>query len=270
MSHTGTIDGWASMRKAVHAEWTKTRTTPTTIGLLLALIALTPALGILADTAANCRTGGCPIDPARTSLTGVYLGQAVVAVLGVLAVSGEYGTAMIRTTLTAVPRRATVLAAKTVILTGLVLAAATVAVGASVLAGRLILAAHGLTPEHGYPSVSLSNAAVLRAAGGSVLYLALIAVLSLGVATAVRDAATAIGLVLGLLYLIPILTAAVGAPKWQHHLQQIAPMTAGLAIQATTDLRHQPIGPWTGLAVLTAWAAAALLTGGLILHRRDA
>jgi ABC-2 type transport system permease protein len=112
--------------------------------------------------------------------------------------------------------------------------------------------------------------ACLRAASGSVLYLALIALLSLGVATAVRDSATAIGVVLGLLYLFPIIAQAVGDPHWKQHLQQIGPMTAGLAIQATINVRSLPVSPWAGLGVLAGWAAAALLTGGLLFRLRDA
>jgi ABC-2 type transport system permease protein len=139
-----------------------------------------------------------------------------------------------------------------------------------VLAGRLILPGHGFTAAHGYPPLSLGDGPVLRAAAGSVLYLALIALLSLGVATAVRDTAVAIGVVLGLLYVFPIITAAVRAPGWHRHLEQIAPMTAGLAIQDTTGLRSLPISPWAGLGVLAAWAAAALLAGGLLIRLRDA
>ena len=223
----------------------------------------------MADAVANWPSAGCQLDPARTSLTGIYLSQAIVAILAVLAISGEYTSGMIRITFTAVPRRTTVLAAKAAILSGLVLAAGTVAVLGSLLAGRLILPGHGFTAGHGYPPLSLGDGPVLRAAAGSVLYLALIALLSLGVATAVRDAAAAIGVVLGLLYLIPII-AAVTVPHWHRHLQQIAPMTAGLAIQATTGLRSLPISPWAGLGVLAAWAAAALLAGGLLLRLRDA
>jgi len=151
----------------------------------------------------------------------------------------------------------------------LVPAAGTVAVLASVLAGRLILPGHGFTPAHGNPLPSLGDGPVLRAAG-SVLYLALIALLSLGAATAVRDSATAIGVVLGLLYLFPIIAAVVTDPHWQRHLLQIGPMSAGLAIQATTGLRSLPISPWAGLGVLAAWTAAALLVGGLLLRLRDA
>ena len=213
---------------------------------------------------------GCGQDPAKVSLTGIDLGQALIALLAVLAVSSEYRTGMIRTTLAAMPRRITVLAAKAAVLTGLVLVAGAVAVLASVLAGRLTLPGRGLGPEHGYPLLSLSDGPLLRAAAGSVLYLALIGLLSLGVATAARDGAVAIGTVLGLLYLFPIIASAAGDPALQRHLQQISPMTAGLAIQATTSLSALPIGPWAGLGVLAAWSAAALLAGGLLLRLRDA
>jgi ABC-2 type transport system permease protein len=261
--------GRTSMREALHAEWTKLRTVPGTIWLLIAVIALTVALGVVADAATKCPSSGCGLDPAKVSFTGIYLSQAIVVILAVLAISGEYSNGMIRTTFTAMPRRTTVLAAKALILTGLVLAVGTVAVACSVLAGRLILPGHGFTAAHGYPPMSLSDGPVLRSAAGTVLYLALIALLSLGVASAVRDSAAAIGVVLGLLYLIPIIATAAG-PSWHRHLQQIAPMTAGLAIQATTGLRDLPISPWAGLGVLAAWAAAALLAGGLLLRLRDA
>jgi ABC-2 type transport system permease protein len=262
---------WAGMRDALHAEWTKLRTSPGTIWLLLATIALTVALSAIAAGAASCPSGGpCLADTAKLSLTGVEFGQAAVAVLAVLAISTEYSTGMIRTTLVAMPRRPTVLAAKAATVTALVLAAGAIAAPGSLLAGRLILPGHGFTAAHGYPPLSLAEGPVLRATAGSVLYLALIGLLSLGVATAVRDAAPAMGSVLGLLYLFPIIAQVVSDPHWQRHLQQIGPMTAGLAIQDTTGLRSLPIGPWAGLGVLAAWAAAALLAGGLLLCLRDA
>jgi ABC-2 type transport system permease protein len=76
--------------------------------------------------------------------------------------------------------------------------------------------------------------------------------------------------VLGLLFLFPIIAAVVTDPHWQRHLQQIAPMNAGLYIQATTGLRSLPLTPWEGLGVLAAWAAGALLAGGILLRLRDA
>ncbi len=251
------------MRQALHAEWTKLRTAPGTGWLLLACVALTVALSITAATAVTCPSTGCDLDPARVSLTGIDLGQAVVVILAVLAMSGEYSSGMIGLTLAAMPRRITVLAAKAAVLTGAVLAAGSIAVLASVLAGQVIL------PGHGLP-LSLADGSVLRAAAGSVLYLALIALMSLGVATAVRDAAAAIGVVLSLLYLFPIFAQVVTDPDWQQRLQQIGPMTAGLAIQATIGLNSLPISPWAGLGVLAAWAVGALMVGGLLLWLRDA
>jgi ABC-2 type transport system permease protein len=168
------------------------------------------------------------------------------------------------------PRRAAVLAAKAAVVAIVALAAGLPAVLGSVLAGRLILPGHGYTPAHGYPVLSLAEPVVLRAAAGTVLYLALIALLSLGVAAVVRDAAVAIGAVLGLLYLFPILAQVAGTGGVQRHLEQIAPMPAGLAIQASTGLATLPLHPWAGLGVLAAWAAAALLAGGLVLCLRDA
>ena len=252
--------------RALSAEWAKLRTSPGTIWLLLGVVALTAGLGTVADAATKCPASACHLDPARTSLIGVDLSQAVVAILAAGVISTEYSTGMIRVTLAAMPGRLGVLAAKAAAVTGVVLVAGAVAVAGSVLAGRLILPGHGL----GYPPLSLAGGPVLRAAAGSVLYLALIALLSLGIGTAVRDAAAAIGIVLGLLYLIPIVATTVTDAGWHQHLEQIAPMTAGLAIQATTGLPGLPLSPWAGLGVLAAWAAGALLLGGLLLRLRDA
>ncbi len=238
----------------LHAEWTKIRTVPGTAWLLAEIVVLTVPLGALA--AATMRAGG---DPAKTALTGVALGQAVVVVLAVAAVSGEYGTGMIRTTFTALPRRLNVLAAKGSLVAGLVLAAGAVAVAGSVLAGRALL------PD-GLPL----DGPVVRAAAGSVLYLALIALLAVGVAAVVRDAAAATGLVLGLLYLTPIITTLVSDPDWYDRLRTLSPMTAGLAIQSTVDVEAEPVAPWTGLGVLALWAAGALAGGALSLRLRDA
>jgi len=258
------------MRYALNAEWTKLRTLPGTFWLLLAAAALTVAVSAAAAAATSCPAGHCAEDPAKISLTGIYLGQAVVAVMAVMVVSGEYSTGMIRLTLAAMPGRISVLAAKAVVLTGLVLVTGAAAVTAALLAGRLILPGHGISPAHGYPALSITDGPVLRAAAGSVLYLALIALLSLGAAAALRESAAAIGGVLGLLYLFPIIAAVAGSPDLARHLQQIGPMTAGLAIQATTNLSSLPISPWAGLGVLAAWAAGALLAGGLVFRLRDA
>lgn len=258
------------MRLALHAEWTKLRTDAATGRLLLAAVALTVVLGVVVSSAVSCSSMDCADDTTKLSLTGIMLGQAVVAIVAVLMMGNEYSTGMIRTTLAAMPRRPEVLAAKAVVLTAMVLVAGTVAVLASLLAGRLILPGNGYTLEHGFAPLSLADGPTLRAAAGSVLYLALVALLSLGTVTVVRDTAPAIGIVLGLLYLFPIVAHVIPEPDLRRHVEQISPMTAGLAIQATRDVRSLPIGPWAGLGVLAAWAAAALLAGALLFRSRDA
>ena len=255
------------MTQSIRAEWTKLRTLTGTAWLLGAVVVLTVGVSaaVVAATHQSSRGG----DPTKLALAGIDLGQAVVVVLAVLTISEEYATGMILLTLTATPRRLVLLAAKAANLAGLSLAAGILAVAGCLIAGRLMLPGAGFDAAHGYALLSITHSATLRAAAGSVLYLVLIALLALGAATAIRDTAVSIGAVLALLYLPPLLAQLLSEPL-RRHIQQIAPMTAGLAIQATTNLRSQPIAPWTGLGVLAAWAIASLVIGGTLLRLRDA
>jgi ABC-2 type transport system permease protein len=257
--------------RALHAEWTKLRTVSGPAWLLLGLAALTIAVGAAVVAATHCpRNLACPVDPVKLSLTGVQLGQAVAAILAVSMVSSEYSSGLIRVTLAAMPRREAVLAAKAILLAVLVLAAGAVAAFGSVLAGHLILPGHGFTAARGFHPVWLSYGPALRAAGGSVLYLGLVALLSLGVAVLIRDSAVAIGASLAVLYAFPIVLSFIGNETWQRRLERWTPTVAGLNIQATTGLRGLAITPWAGLGVLGLWAAAALLAGGVVFRVRDA
>jgi ABC-2 type transport system permease protein len=248
------------MRDALHAEWTKARTVSAVGWLLLAAVVLMVALGAMAS-AASCPTTGCGHDLAKLSLTGIQLAQVVVAIVAVFAIGGEYGTGLIRVTLAAMPRRPIVFGAKATVVAGLAVIAGVAAVVPSVLIGRILLRSNGF---------SATDSATLRAAGGSVLYLALIALLAFGIATALRDSGLATGVVLGLLYLFPIVAGVVTDPHWQRRLNQIGPTNAGLAIQATRNLSSLPIGPWSGLGVLAAWSGGALMLGAAVLQVRDA
>ncbi|MFK4085580.1 ABC transporter permease [Kribbella sp. NPDC020789] len=218
------------MRIALHAELTKLRTVAAPLWLLVGSIAATVALSAAAVSVVS---GG---GTAELTLIGVDLGQALIAIVAVRIVSDEYSSGMIRTSLAAVPRRTTLFLSKVVVLTSIVAVAGTVAELGAVLAGHLVLpASDGTTP---------------RAMAGAIVYLILIGLLSLGVATAVRDSAGSIGVVLGLLYIVPIISQTISDPEWRRLLENLAPMTAGLGVTA-------------------AWAAAALLIGGLLLHVRD-
>jgi ABC-2 type transport system permease protein len=263
---------WDGLADAVRAEWTKLCTASGTGWALAVLCLVTVAVGAGTDAATRCATGvSCTVDTTRVSLTGIEAGQAVVAVLAVLIITGEYSTGMIRATFTAMPRRIAVLAAKAIVLTGLVLAASIAAVAGSLIAGRIILAGNGLTAARGFALVSLAHGPTVRAAVGSVLYLALIGLLSLGLATIVRDSGAATGTVLGLLYVAPIVALFLGGnPVWQHRIERYSPVNAGLTIEDTAGLHHLPIGPWGGIAVLAIWAAASLVVAGVQLRLRDA
>lgn len=269
------LAGWSALPDALHAEWTKLWTLASTWWLRAAAAAITVAVSAAAAAGATCGPLGCApaqtgADPVKISLTGVDVGQVVVALLAVLAVGGEYGHAMIKVTLAATPRRLVMLAAKAAVVACWAIIAGTVAVLGSVLAGGLILPGRGLSAANGYLLVSLGNGPVLRAALGSVLYLALIALLAVGVTTAVRDSAAGIGLVLGLLYLFPIAAAALPDHVLARHLEQVAPMTAGLYVQVTVGLQALPLAPWQGLGVLALWALGALILGAVVLRLRDA
>ncbi|MEU2773566.1 hypothetical protein ABZ646_11655 [Streptomyces sp. NPDC007162] len=164
----------------------------------------------------------------------------------------------------------TVLVSKATVPTAVTPVAGVVSVLGSLLVGRVVESGRGFTRAHGCTALSLADGPTLRAAVGSVLHLALIGLLSLGIALAVRNSATATGIVLALLFVLPILARVVAGPDWQHHLQQISPMTAGLAVQATVGIGELPVGPGEGLGLPALWAFAGLAAGGRLLHSRDA
>jgi ABC-2 type transport system permease protein len=259
--------------RGLHAEWTKLRTLPANAWLVAATAGFTVAASVAAlstvDTSHCPSPAECFEDTTKLSLAGVWFGQVAVLVLAVGMIGGEYGTGLIRATLAAHPRRHAVLATKAAILSAAVAVAGTAGVLGALAAGRFILPGNGFSAEHGYPPLSVTDPATLRAAAGTVLYLVLVGVLALGVATAVRSTAGAVTGVLSLLYLAPVLAGLVSDPVWHERLAKLAPMTAGLAIQATRDLDRLPIGPWAGLGVLAAWAAVAVLAGGVVFTVRD-
>lgn len=239
------------MRDALRGEWTKLRTSPGTPWAVLAVALSTAAVSALAVTTVRCP---CATDTMTLTLVGVQLGQAVAAVFAVGVLGGEYGTGMITVTFAATPRRLTVLAAKAVLVAALVAASGAVGVGAAWASGH----------------AALDEDFAVRPVAGSVLYLVLVALLGLGAAAVTRGSAAAVGVVLGLLYVGPIVGGVLTDPDWRRHFRQVSPADAGLAVQSTLDLDHLPIQPWQGLGVLALWAAAGLAAGAVALARRDA
>jgi ABC-type transport system involved in multi-copper enzyme maturation permease subunit len=211
----------------MRAEWTKLRTVRSTIWTL----ALTVVLGIgisalaTAETRAHWATMSLAnrsgFDPASTSLIGVFLGQFTLGVLGVLAMSGEYGSGTIRATFSAAPRRPLALGAKAAVFGLLALVVAEVVAFASFLLGQALLTAPATHATLGTPGA-------LRQVVGSGLYLCVIGLLGLGLATIIRHTAGAISAFVGILLVLPIIVAALPA-SIQTDVQRFLPAHIGAA-----------------------------------------
>jgi ABC-2 type transport system permease protein len=266
------------VKRSIHAEWTKLRTVPSNLWTMLALIGLAVSVSALVTTGTdvpNCVSTGSECvatDTTALAISGVFLAQLAAVLLGVSAVSSEYEPRLIRATFAANPRRTTVFAAKATVVAAAVLAAAVPGVVLSFLVGRAVLSAQGFTAATGHAQLPFSDHAVQRAAMGTVLYLLLVGLLSVGIAAIVRHTASAVVASTTLLYgtylvtlIVPMSTHAL------HQVQRYTPMTAGLAVQSTTAGAGGPtVGPLAGISVLAAYAAAFLTIGCLTLNRRDA
>jgi ABC-2 type transport system permease protein len=252
---------------ALRSEWTKLRSVRSTTWMLLALAALTIALGAVSCSTSHTEGGspgnGGDDDIVMFSLAGVYLAQIAAVVFGVLAVCSEYATGTIRATFAANPRRREVLAVKTAIVGTLVLAAAIAATVAAFYLGQAILHTRGYTYDNGYPAASLADTDTLRKVALATAYLPVLAVLSLAAAAIVRSTAAAISALLGLLF-VPFIVGGLLPESLGHVITKASPM-AGIAAQEN----GAPIGPWAGFGVTVAWAVGALAVALWVVARRD-
>jgi ABC-2 family transporter protein len=205
-------------------------------------------------------------DLVELSLAGATVGVLAAAALGALFMTAEFRRGMIRTTFAASPGRGRVLAAKAIVLGGATFGAGLVASVVAFLVSQASLRTTTRTP--GLPELSLANPTVLRAVAGTAVLLALVAVLSLAVATIVRHTAVAIPVVI-----LPLLVPAIvstGLPlSVANWLTRLTP-AAGFAVQQTIERYDTAIAPLVGLGVLAAYAAVALGVATVLLRRRDA
>jgi ABC-2 type transport system permease protein len=264
----------AGVLEALRSEWIKLRTVRSTTWSLVTLAGVSVLFTALL-TSGSSTEGGSPGNPGDNdivldSLVGILFGQIAVAVLAVLAITSEHSTRMIRTTLAAIPRRRTVLAAKAVIVgaVGFVVGLATSV--ACFLVGQAFLRANGFTYENGYPAVSLGDGQALRAVVGTAFYLGVLAVFSLGVGAIVRHTAGAITVVLALVF-APLIAVNFLPESAAEPLEKFSLMGACLAILQTVERPDSiPLGPGAGFAVVAAYAAVALLVALWSIKRRDA
>ena len=249
---------------AIRAEWIKIRTLRSTwVTLLVAVLALA-GLGLLIAAVTsnhlaevNAHERGA-FDPIGRTLGGVNIAQLAIGVLGVLIVTGEYSTGMVKSTFAAIPSRLPVLWAKAglyaVVTAALMIPAAFVAF----LGGQQLLGSHGTT---------LAAPGAVRAVIGVGLYLTVVGVLAVALGFVIRNTAGGIATLFGVLLVLPGIGNLLPT-SWQTHLLPYLPAAAG---QALYDLQPGAgtLSPWTGFAVMCLWAVAALLGAAVVLKRRD-
>jgi ABC-2 type transport system permease protein len=200
-------------------------------------------------------------DATATSLRGYYLVQLIVGVLGVLVVTGEYSTGMIRSSLAAVPHRLPVLWAKTLVFAVITFVVTTASSFVAFFAGQALLSSQHI-------QTTIDAPGVLRAVIGTGLYLTGVGVLGVGLGWILRHTAGAIATLFGLLLILPALSQALPS-DWQQHVVPYLPNIAGGQVAAVVWDRTL-LAPWVGFAVFCAYIVVALAAGAVLLRRRDA
>ena len=240
----------------VRSEWAKFRTVRSTYWSLIAAVAAMVGLGAIISVAQSGHQAG--FDPVSSSLSGVLLAQLAIGVLGVLFVTSEYSTGMIRTTFTAAPQRRSVIAAKAAVFGAVALVVGIVTSLVTFLVGQAVMSTHG---------VSLTSPGALRSVIGVGLYLGLLAVFAVGLGTIIRSTAGAIASVFGLILVLPAVAVALPT-SIRDSVDKYLPGNAGQAIFHTIR-GSSSLSPWAGLGVFALYAVAALATGLVLVGRRD-
>ncbi|MEE1666264.1 ABC transporter permease subunit [Streptomyces sp. WAC07094] len=255
-----------AMAHVIRSEWTKIRSVASTVWTLSAALVVTVALGMLISALTRREFDSMSprdrltLDPTFISFAGMSLGQLAMIVFGVLVVSNKYSTGMIRTSLAAVPRRATFLFGKITVATALALVVGMATSFLAFFLGQAVLGPHG---------ARLGDPGVLRAVVGGGLYMTLIAMFSMGIAAMLRSPMLSLGVLMPFFFLISNILGNVSATK---KIGRFLPDQAGSRIlqvvPGTGD--DTPYGPWGGLGIMVLWVAAALIGGYALLKKRDA
>lgn len=252
--------------QVVRSEWTKIRSVASTVWTLSLAVVVTIALGMLISALSKnefdsmSRDDRLSFDPTFISFAGMSLGQLAMIVFGVLVVSNEYSTGMIRTSLAAVPQRGTFLFSKIAVATALSLAVGLATSFVAFFLGQAMLGTH---------KAEIGDSGVLRAVIGGGLYMTLIAMFSMGVAAMLRSPMLSLGILMPFFFLISNILGNVDATK---KIGRYLPDQAGSKIMQVVTLIDDdtPYGPWGGLGIMALWVLAALIGGYVLLKRRDA
>jgi ABC-2 type transport system permease protein len=253
------------------AEWTKIRSVRSTVWTVIIFVIVTIGFTALITWLTESHWNG-PHAAARdanfvTDPTGgilnvaIFFGQLVVGVLGVIVITSEYSTGVIRSSLLAVPHRGHMLAAKLVVFTALLFVVTEIVCFCSFFIGSAIL--------HIHVPVSLSDHNVTRAVIGAGLYLTVIGIVALAIGALVRHSAGGIAIVMGVLFLLPIF-APLLPDSWGAHDNAYMPYQAGSVIAHSGQPASQLLSAWQGFGVLCIYAVVLLAAATYLLRRRDA
>jgi len=250
------------------SEWTKFRSLRSTVWTLLIAVLLTVGLGALFSAVADSQyhtfsaVERLTFNPISTSLSGIQFAQLAVGVLGVLLMSGEYTTGMIRSSLTAVPQRLPVLWAKLGVFAAFTFAVTLVASVVSFFVGQALLKSHHL-------SVTISSPGALRDVVGAALYITTAGVIGVALGALLRNTAAGIStFVVAFFVVTPI--AELLPSSWRSHFAQYLPSNAGASLYGGTHNLAHALSPWTGFAVLLSYAVVLVGAAAWRLKRADA
>ena len=254
--------------RVLRSEWTKFRSLRSTLWTLVTALVLMIGIGTLfsAVTASQYHTfppaQQASFNPVSVSLTGTSFAVIAFGVLAVLTMSGEYGTGMIRSSLTVVPRRLPVLWAKLAVFAAVVLATALTASFASFWIGQALLGGHHL-------GVSIASAGALRSVVGAALYIAVSGLMGVALGALFRNTAAGIATFAGVYFVVPPLASLLPSSVGDHLIQYL-PSNAGSVIWGgARDVSHA-LSPWTGFALLCGYAVILISAAAWRLRNSDA
>jgi hypothetical protein len=256
VSHTGRV----TQARVVLSEWTKLRSVRSTLWSLFVAVVFTIGLAALVPAVRmhHLRPGEHIDNPLELTLAGIQMAQLAIGVLGVLVVSAEYSTGMIRATMTAAPKRLPVLWAKALVYGSTVLA---LMVPSAFIA---FFIAHAILQPHGQ-AVAFGANGVIRSLFGAGLYLTVIGLFGLALGAIVRNTAGGIALFAGIMFVLPPLMDVLPA-SWNDAASPYLPLQAG---ERVLQLQGGTLSPWEGFGILCCYAVAATVVAALLLKRRD-
>jgi ABC-2 type transport system permease protein len=295
--------GRAGLVGTMRSEFTKLRSVRSTYWTIAALFIVSVGIAAIAGAAIAANLHNNPankagMDSTQAVLGGFFeLGQLVIAVLGALVITSEYSTGMIRTSLTAMPRRGNVYAAKLIVFTAVTLVVTVVTSFVAFFVGQALLSGSGVSasllhsatvpanaitnppaggPGSGPPvvtfsgTIGISPGAVLTAIIGSALFVTSVALIAFGLGAIIRHSAGAITSAIGLMFVVPIIVQLL-PNTWRWDIMRFFPDEAGRVLSVTIGQSNPHLwSAWPQFGVTLLYAAALLAVGGYLFRKRDA